>query len=459
MTQSFRPASENRTIEKGSKPRILFLNRAPNESHMNDMKGIFEQTTMGALAETGQADFETLWVGPCVGTKAPELDWLVFKKCLEYGPDVLFVSGWWMHPDDELKSGYPSLFLFYLIRKLLKIKITTLLFDQTTKNFRTSDNLTRFCDVVFTLEHEDYFREYCSFPEKYITTFAIYSPKLFHAGPLDERNIDLTFIGGLGGRYPEERSVGISALRDSGLRVTTPGGRGNDQKKISNDDYGAIVRRSKIIINWCRNISGKYYQAKGRIFETTLAGAMLLCEECDPVNRWFTPFVDYVPFSTTEELVERATYYLRHDSQRLKIAKQGHQTAMSKYRADLAWGQMLRDIEGKSFLGGKSFYREAEAIEGLRRNASSNEVKVAQFFKRELQLYSQFNSSVIETAVGIVEKANRSFVRKLHWSIQRTRWIIGPLKNLPWRILRKLLPHFITRKNVKAVISSLVGKS
>ena len=463
MTSGDRHIMEKKTEEKKPKLKILFLNRAPNRSHMNDMSGLFEMSYMGPLSETKQADYDTLWVGPCVETKAPHLDWLVFCKCMEYRPDVIFVYGWWLHPDDEVQAGYTALFTFYLIRKLLKIKIVALLFDQAPHQFKTSDNLTRFCDFVFTHEHEDHFRNYSSFPEKHVVTIATIGPKLFHANPLGQRDIDLAFAGGVGGRYPKERSIGLAALRDSGLIVTIHGGRGPDQVRLSNEEYADVFKRSKIMISWSRHISGKWYQAKARIFETTLAGAMLLCEECKEVNRWFQPCVDYVPFSTTEELVERARYYLEHEEERLKIAVQGHRTAMTKYRADVMWGQMLQDMRTKSL------YREAEAIEGLKRNASLNELRVARFFQRELQQYPQFDQSVIDAAVAIVEEANQSFMRKLHWHswyMKSLRWRMSrrmkrlrgrmkkwrrQVRGLHWRILRKLLPSFITRDLLRSL--------
>jgi len=415
---------------------------------MDFMEGHFQLHTLYPIVENGQADYESIWVGPCVGIKAPDLDWLVFKKSLEYQPDVIFIYGWGMRADDEYKANHISLIALYLIRKLLGIKIVALLFDQAFGNFNTSDNLVRFCDFAFTHEHKDVFWGYTLFPQKHIAVSPICTSR-FISRPFSPRDIDLLFIGGIGGRYPKERAEGIQILRSRGLNVETPGGRSEMQEVISNEDYVKFTKRAKIVLNWTRHISGRWHQAKGRIFEVTLAGAMLLCEECAPVNRYFRPYVDYVPFSNTADLIEKASYYLENEHERLKMARGGHNTAIKKYRADIISETMVRDMMLSSY------FEESEAIEGLERNASANELRVAWFFKNELQKYPEFNQSVIEEAVGIVEKANWSFVRKLHWRRQRTRWIMRSLKGMPLRILRKLIPASITRKRVKAGLNSL----
>lgn len=429
-----------------SKLKILFVIRARSLSQMGIMAEWSEMSLIGPLGETRQADYEQLWIGPWMERSIEPMDWSVFQRCLEYQPDVLFIYGWWVDPDDELKAGYLALFTFYLIRKLLNIKIVGLPMEQAPHQFETSDNLTRFCDLVFTYEDEDHFRNHSAFPEKHIATHHTPSPKLFHSDPRNRRDIDLVFVGKLA---PVERFKGISALRHSGLAVTTPGVRDKDQIRLSNEEYANFHKRSKIVINWSRHWSGRWFQAKGRMFDATLAGAMLLCEECKEVNRWFQPYIDYVPFSNPDELVQRARYYLEHEEERLRIAVHGNRTALTKYSADVRWGQMLRHMREKSL------YREAEAVEGLRRNASLNELRVARFFQRELKRqFPEFDQSVIDGAVAIVEKGNKSFVRRVHWHTKRLRW---RMRGLHWRILRKLLPSFITRKRLRSVFNSLLG--
>lgn len=436
-----------------SKQRILFLNRAPNESHMNDMAELFDMSFIGPLGELGVADFEVLWVGPFMDQvdDAP-LDWEIFRKCIEYRPDVMYVYGWWLHFDDKTQAGYPALFTLYLIRNLLNIKIVVLLFDQSPQAFSTSDQIVRFCDFAFTHEYEGYFNKHSLFPHKHILNTATFSPSLFNGDPLGIRSIKVAFVGGLGG-YPEERIQGINALKESGIPIETPGGRGEGQKRLSNEEYAAFFKKSQIVVNWSRHISKQWFQAKARIFEATLTGAMLLCEECEPVNVWFRPYIDYVPFTGVDDLVDKARYYLSHDEERLKIAEQGHRVAHSKYSAGVIWSDMINHMENTSF------YDEKEAVEGLRLNASGNELRVAKFFGEKLQNEDEYDLDLVRRAIGIVQKGNKSIIRRVRWAIRhnrkRSRSI---LPNLHWKIVRAVIPKSITRKSVSNKVSSIKQK-
>jgi hypothetical protein len=424
-----------------AKYKILFLNHAHSKSNMKDMAELFEMSFMGPLTETGLVDFEMLWVGPWMDTDQP-LDWHLWQRCIEYKPDAVFVYGWWMHPDDKIKANYVSLFSLYLIRHIFNVRIFTLLFDLARDDFSTSDYLTRLCDRVFTHEHEDLFSEYSQFPEKHVVTTATFSPRLFHGDPDAPRDIELSFIGGISG-YKDIRYRGVAALRERGIEVATPGGRGDGQKRLTNEEYAGFIRSSKIVINWSRHISGKWFQPKARIFETTLAGSLLLCEECDPVNMWLKPNHDYVPFSNTEELAERAQYYLQHEEERLQIARQGHQTAMATFSANILWKHMIDHMRGDSL------YLKSEGEVSLKKNASANEVRVAHFLQRDLARYEHLDQELISEAVALVERAYRSPVRRLNWQCQRLVRLCKISRAYALYYSRRLLaivvPQFIRR--------------
>lgn len=371
-----------------NKLKILFVNTASSKTHMEDMQELFKMSYMGPLRETGQADFESLWVGPCVDLITPNIDVAVFNKCIEYRPDVLFIHGWWRYFSNDLDVKHISLSTFYLIRKLLNIKIVALIFDQDSNAFSISDQLLRFCDFVFTHEHTEHYFYYSVFPERHVETIATCSPKLFHGNPYSQRSVDIAIIGGL----HKNRIKAVKELKESGLNITIFGGRGEGQKRLSNEEYAKIFHQSKIIINWSKHIVGSWYQAKLRIFETLLAGAMLLCEECIAVNKWLEPCIDYVPFWTTEELIEQAKYYLEHKQEQFQIAIQGNKTAMAKYTANIIWGQMVDVMQNESF------YNESDAIEGLIRNASLNESYLMHCFKKTLHY------PIIDRIIAILEK-------------------------------------------------------
>jgi hypothetical protein len=426
------------------KPKILFAFYTLSEAHRDECIEIVKTSYIGPLDETGLADYDIFWYGPWMIDNWILINWFLFCKCAEYQPDVIMLINGWQPEYEDLAPSRPRLITFYLIRKLLGIKITAVWTDQAFEAFLESDILTRLCDLAFTHENKIVYQNYSAFPNKYFLTNQTSSTKLFQANPMDARDIDLGFSGGLTG-YKNQRTEGVAALRQHGLNVTLSETSGQGKGKLSNEEYATFCKRSKIVLNWSQHISGAWFQAKGRIFEATLAGALLLCEECEAVNHFFEPYVDYVPFSNTEELVDRAAYYLTHEEERLKIAVQGHRKAIEKYSAAQMWKDILKKILCQDL------YREKEAVEGLRNNASINELKVARFLQSELKKeFPQFDPIIIDDAVSIIERGHKSFVRKLPWIKFKNRW---PMMNRQGKtVIRKIFPSFISSDMLRSLV-------
>lgn len=425
--------------------KILFLNHAPNVAHMRDMEEIFRFIHHGALIETNLAETEVLWVGPWMRRDHEPIDWLLIERIIKFKPDALHIYGWSMRPDDNIKANYVSLQTLYVIRKLFNLKIICLLMDQAYKNFHVSDNLVRFVDFALVHEHRSVFDGFTQFPEKHIEIPTIYSVK-FVSSPDKPRTIDIGFIGGVGGRYPIEREKGIAAMKSAGLDVVNPGGRSVGQRKISNDEYLRFLKEAKIIINWSRHMSGNWFQAKGRIFEATLSGALLLSEECEAVNEFFTPYKDYIPFSDPRELVEKAKFYLKNESARLKISKSGHLVA-KKYLADTVWANIL------STLNEKTYFNEKEALEGLRLNSSKNELRVVKFVQEKMKSYPEYDAIIVNELRGMLIASYFSPKRQMKWLKSRILWAWPQvLRTLPWRLLRVAFPASVTRESVRSFV-------
>jgi glycosyltransferase involved in cell wall biosynthesis len=156
-----------------------------------------------------------------------------------------------------------------------------------------------------------------------------------------ERNIGVTFLGTMSGY--RDRHIGINALRREGIEVFQAGGQ--RQCLLSLEGYAGILRRSKIVLNFSSMREKPHlHQAKGRIFEATLCGALLLDSANDQTQNWFEPMVEYVPFIDERDLVARAKYYLEHHSERQQIARAGWSRATSQYSPRAFWATIFQRI-------------------------------------------------------------------------------------------------------------------
>lgn len=431
------------------KPRILFLFYTDTKEQSLFCQKFTELSLIGPLKETDIADYEIMWYGPWMAEDWEHLNRLIFRQCEEYHPEILFLMNGWQPDLDERGVWSPRLATLFLIREVLGIRITTLWMDIAYSGFNMADILTPLCDRVYTLEHPERFRNHSQFPEKYTITTATYSRNYLAADALMERDIDILFIGQIDG-YDNQRAEGISALRKKGLSVFVPGGQGKGQDYISNEEYAELHQRAKIIVSWSQHISGQWYQAKGRVFEGALAGALVLCEECDAINLWFEPGVDYVPFTNIEQLVERACYYLEHKNERLKIASQGAYSMLTRLDAKTVWSQRIEELLSDSY------YNTDLAISSIIKNVSPKEAKIAQILFRHIRSGAEsLDLSQIEPVIDSIKRTNRSLfyiLNRRSWYMRNLRLVIKPivnqLRSAPRRGIRKILPAHINRKSI-----------
>ena len=61
-------------------------------------------------------------------------------------------------------------------------------------------------------------------------------------------------------------------------------------------------------------------QIKSRVFDMGLSGTLMLAHRAPHLDEYYEPDKEYVPFDSMEDCVEKVKYYLRHESQRRKIA-------------------------------------------------------------------------------------------------------------------------------------------
>lgn len=170
-------------------------------------------------------------------------------------------------------------------------------------------------------------------PEHYIYTWVPKDPTHFN-NPGYQRNIDVSYSGS----PKKDRLSRIRFLEKNGLRVVTGGGERQEHKTTA--QYADIYKRSKIALSFSRaNLS---HVVNARPFEAMLCGAMLLEQESFELPKMYIPFVDYVPYTSNADLLEKVRYYLAHEDERREISENGRKKTQDLYSAEKFWALVMK---------------------------------------------------------------------------------------------------------------------
>lgn len=105
------------------------------------------------------------------------------------------------------------------------------------------------------------------------------------------------------------------------------------------EDAAKKFSQSKIVFN----ISIKD-DINMRVFETLSTGSFLLTNEIPDLDVLFKDGKHLVTYKTLDEMVEKARYYLKHESAREKIAKAGYEEFIKKHTYEHRVRRVLSDL-------------------------------------------------------------------------------------------------------------------
>lgn len=161
---------------------------------------------------------------------------------------------------------------------------------------------------------------------------------MFFNDPGMVRDIDVSVLGEM--RFLKQRKDLLPRLQaERRLSVYAPGTSSTCPKlRLEVEDYARVYKRSKMSLVLTKD---RVRQLKGRIFEVTLCGAMLLCDTNPHIHRFFEPNREYVPFHDYEELIAACRYYLEHDDERQAIAAAGCRKATRFYHSRVFWSALF----------------------------------------------------------------------------------------------------------------------
>lgn len=77
-------------------------------------------------------------------------------------------------------------------------------------------------------------------------------------------------------------------------------------------------------------------------------GAFVISEKITP-NSYLRPGVDYVEISSPHELHQAVDYYLQHDAERLRIARNGYERVREVLDSKISFQQLIADLDGAKY--------------------------------------------------------------------------------------------------------------
>jgi len=320
-----------------SKPKVLFVTEKwhannPEFGLTNSYHNLFETLSESRLASNIRVlHFDEWFVR--TGEKA---DSELITVVTEHKIDVVVYT--WLTsqigPTDSVGPFNPGLTTWLRLRRLNpNIKICAVWWDSTwPPSQQMMSYLYPYIDLNLTIDYT-----FDDAPEKVISMWTPQSPKLYYGDPSSDRPIDVAHAGRLDAR--PERRLALEALSERGIVVAHSGGQKED--RLAPDDYGKMFRTSKIMLDFTPHLH------KGRVWETTLSGALLLAADTAQINRWFIPGEEYATYKMEgeepnfDDLAEKICYYLDRPEERLRIAQNGFLRANKDYSHIAWWSTVL----------------------------------------------------------------------------------------------------------------------
>lgn len=174
-------------------------------------------------------------------------------------------------------------------------------------------------------------------------------PQALHSNDRADYGAPVGFIG----NFEVQRATSISRLVEAGVQVRVWGNgwdrRVTDKVRIegipifnSNRGlfYSKAICATDINLGFLRHRNRDTHTS--RTFEIPACGGFMLAERTEEHERLFVPDVEVAFFSSDEELIEKAIYYLRNPDLRIKIAKAGFEKCIKMYTSV---GQVSRALE------------------------------------------------------------------------------------------------------------------
>jgi hypothetical protein len=239
-------------------------------------------------------------------------------RVLAFQPDLL------VHTPTHVTENLPAAFFFTLKQQLPQLKIVTVWWDYDEENSTAGyldyeREVLSYADLVIensnasrlTRMHnnEHPYQQHVN-PKRVIFHPTWFDPSLFYPIPLADRDIDIAVFGSRVG----ERGDWIDLLaKEFGERFQHIGGVSGEQRNpLPIEQYAALLRRTKIVVN-TQTYSFRQ-QCKGKVREALQCGVLLMEQDNAETRQLLPEGCGVVYFRTPAELISQIRVYLSDQS-------------------------------------------------------------------------------------------------------------------------------------------------
>jgi spore maturation protein CgeB len=138
---------------------------------------------------------------------------------------------------------------------------------------------------------------------------------------------------------------------DIGINVF---GNGWESKTLDLGEYVGLINKTKVNINVSTDIiNGKeIVQVKGRDFEVPMCGGFLLTQRSNELGEFYKQGIEVGVYEDNDDAVSKVKYYLKHETERKRIAEAGYKRAQRDHTSDKRWKYILSKCIYKGGSGG-----------------------------------------------------------------------------------------------------------
>ncbi|MEK6889282.1 MAG: glycosyltransferase [Nanoarchaeota archaeon] len=271
------------------------------------------------------------------------------------------------------------------LEKIKRISKKTKILSYTGDDDKDFGTLKRyhalFMDCTFTAQPH-YLNKYKKDGVKNVLSIIGVNTEAFK--PIKTKKIyDVVFIG----KASRERVKTIKFLVEKGVKVIVFGSLWNNYPEfkdickghINSNEMPNVINQTKISIGLSKNKHG-VAAFKWRTFEIASCRAFSLVDYFEEYKKYFKINEEIVMFKDEEDLVEKINYYLKHEKEREKIAKNAYKRIIKDYDVYSEFKEIFKKIienpdkfsqrfpkvKGKTaILTGEQMSKKNEEIKGI----------------------------------------------------------------------------------------------